>query len=463
MKKAGYSMLVRLLGIILAIGFVLTGCGDRADIADSAPSSETSGSGSETTVPSDLEDPAPNENQAENDNAILTDEYLISLVYGLECALRNDNQFTFDHPEELSESQLYILFLLLTEYAVLEDQWDSDEGAFCFTSDVICSQLQKYFKSFVFDITEHEKYDEAKNAIITPTASGFGGDRNMKLVSKEIDGNTASFAIDFFEDYEMQTTAYQRKTYMIEFYEGGYYYLSAEVDDADSSMSGTEAEFITAEFGAPAEGNGTFPLDLEAASKLKDLLSTDRNTLSQYEIVAAPDFLPLIVLGTADGGSISLGKNRDQLLLCVGEVCYDCTGKVDFDALCLMLEEAQRQLVLTSIPTIIEIAMIDPEDDTRNRQIELNQEQQAEIAELLQTNQWEIADMYTAQDLSRGWPEFIDLYCDNGLTARISYGNIQGSLRTVIFYYIESSENQRANILAPGELYGALRTFVDAG
>lgn len=108
----------------------------------------------------------------------MTDEYLISLISGMEIGLIGDNSFTFSAPAELSESELYLCFLLLSDHdELVAKYWDDEDQVFTFTSDVITAQLSKYFKDFHFDITQDYNYDAQADAIVTPLASGFGGDR----------------------------------------------------------------------------------------------------------------------------------------------------------------------------------------------------------------------------------------------------------------------------------------------
>lgn len=230
MKNPISLKFVLILGLIFAVALMMAGCENKPTVSPT-PSSEIyePDESAEPTQPDSSAVIFSDENQSSNDYTDLTDEYLISLVYGPECALRGDKQFIFDDPNELEVDQLFILFLLLTDDAILNEHWNPDEEIFCFTSDVICTQLQKYFKQVTFDIADHEKYDKSKNAIVTLTASGFGGDRNMKLAHKEINGDVVSFVVDFFADFDMQGAAYQRKTYTVEFYEGGYYFLSATI------------------------------------------------------------------------------------------------------------------------------------------------------------------------------------------------------------------------------------------
>lgn len=226
-----------------------------------------------------------------------------------------------------------------------------------------------------------------------------------------------------------------------------------------SALPQISGEYVSAEFGAPVDGTGCFPLDPEIAAALRKYLPLDRETLSRYKTVAAEQYYPLIVLNTSDGGAISLGKVKSQLLLCVEDAYYDCTGHIDFEHLCTLLESAQLRAVIASFPKITELSFVDPEDSARNQRFSPDEAQLLQVSDLLSLGNWSIADLYTAQDLSRGWPDFIDLYSNEVKIARLARGDVGGSLHTVIFYYIDGNENQRAFLLAPSELYQNLRAL----
>jgi len=165
------------------------------------------------------------------DESLLTDDYLLSMVADFELAMGAwiGQGFSFEETVGLTdENALYLAFLLLSDYDELEEKyWDAEEGRFYFTNDVITACLSKYFKVFTFDITQDENYDAEVDAIVTPLASGFGGDIYMELTDKQVDGNIVTFTADFYEDYERQGAVFMTKTYGIEFYEGGWYYLYA--------------------------------------------------------------------------------------------------------------------------------------------------------------------------------------------------------------------------------------------
>ena len=221
------------LGVCACLSLCLTGCQPAASqtspgtLAESGTPSASISSQAPSGNPQ-VPISSPSASSWQVDESTLTDEYLISLVINMEVGLVGDNSFTFSSPTELSESELYHCFLLLSDHdEFVEKYWDDEDQVFTFTSDVITAQLSKYFKDFNFDITQDYNYDAQANAIVTPLASGFGGDRYMKVVDKSLDGNTVSFTANFYDDYEMQTEPYEAKTYTIEFYDGGYYYLSS--------------------------------------------------------------------------------------------------------------------------------------------------------------------------------------------------------------------------------------------
>ena len=164
------------------------------------------------------------------DERSVTDEELLDLVLRPEIALTGQNEFTFQNPAELSSQELYMLFLHFSDYETLvKDCEDKDSGEFTFTREYISSVLSKYFKDYTLDLTQVYDYDSEQDAAVTTQVSGFGGCRNPKLVEKEWDGSTVTFTVDYyaFEDVAQTGTPYMRKTYQVEFYDGGAYYLSA--------------------------------------------------------------------------------------------------------------------------------------------------------------------------------------------------------------------------------------------
>lgn len=175
------------------------------------------------------ENAAKTPDEAQIDETLLTDEALIQLVLGPEIALTKDNSFTFSDPTELSSQELYMLFLYFGGYdTFVRDCQDAESGEFLFTEAYISALLSRYFKDFSLDITQINGYDAARNAVVSKNPSGFGGDRNPKLTEKKVDGNIVTFTVAYYawEDFA-QTQMLYAKTYQVEFYDGGVYYLSA--------------------------------------------------------------------------------------------------------------------------------------------------------------------------------------------------------------------------------------------
>lgn len=124
-----------------------------------------------------------------------------------------------------------MMFLYLGSYDTFaRDCLNEESGEFLFTKDYISDELSRYFKDFSLDITQTTGYDAARDVVVSMNPSGFGGDRFVNIVEKQIDGNYVTLTLDFYNNYERTGEPYQRKTYRLEFYDGGYYYLSAVVD-----------------------------------------------------------------------------------------------------------------------------------------------------------------------------------------------------------------------------------------
>ena len=126
-----------------------------------------------------------------------------------------------------------MLFQLWTDYDKLEACRNPEDQLFYFSEEMIRSTLDRYFKEYTFDITTCKNYDADSGCVVVPIASGFGGDRDVRMVEKQFDQTIGTFTIDFhqklYNDERPDTEVYQRKVYTVEFYDGGLYYLSAEV------------------------------------------------------------------------------------------------------------------------------------------------------------------------------------------------------------------------------------------
>jgi hypothetical protein len=215
---------------------------------------------------------------------------------------------------------------------------------------------------------------------------------------------------------------------------------------------------VKARFGAPVSLGSYFPLDETAAAALTDLLPLEQSALSAYPTAETPQDT-LVQLFFSDGSAVTLTTEGAQIILGVEERYYDCTGGVDFDQVCRTLEAAQLRAVLADLVDVNSMKLIDTEDSSYNKSAGLTPLQSAELQELLQTDQWFVPDMYTAQDLAQGWPQFIQLYHSDRMIAKLSYGGIQGTRYTVIFYPIGGDEEQTASVLAPWEVYHAIKAM----
>jgi len=232
---------------------------------------------------------------------------------------------------------------------------------------------------------------------------------------------------------------------------------NAEDDHISAEPStGVEQIYIAAQFGAPVNGTGWFPLNADCSANLAALVDISSEALSGYMPVEVSDWIPLVELTLADGSIIGFSKDSDRILLCVTGRYFDCTEAVDFDKLCRTLEHSQLTAVLADLPQLTRLSIDVPDLPSRNRDISLTADESQFIWNTLQPDAWEIPDMYTAQDLSRGWDDFVALYRGEVRIALVTQGDIQGINQTVTFYQIDGAENQTAYIFAPEDGYRTL-------
>lgn len=161
------------------------------------------------------------------DASKLTDSYLVSLVHTLELGM-TAAPFTFDRPKDLTQEQLWLMFLLLTPKQELEATYEKTDKMYHITKDRMEDTLISYLQYYRFDITKNPGYDEASGEVIVPTVSGFGGDSLAKLREKSVDGNTVTFTVDFYSPDDVNYANVQKsKTYTVTFLYGRYRYESA--------------------------------------------------------------------------------------------------------------------------------------------------------------------------------------------------------------------------------------------
>lgn len=237
MKRKLQLKICVLAGIIVLL---LAGCSlqqnETSAVPDTTPEHNQVETPDSEETPSTESDAVKEEDPADTwqfDPATITDEYILQEVVGLpEIALVNDG-FTFGSPEELSSEKLFMLFQLWTDYDKLEACRNPEDQLFYFSEEMIRATLDRYFKEYTFDITTCKNYDADSGCVVVPIASGFGGDRDVRMVEKQFDQTIGTFTIDFhqklYNDERPDTEVYQRKVYTVEFYDGGLYYLSAEV------------------------------------------------------------------------------------------------------------------------------------------------------------------------------------------------------------------------------------------
>ena len=166
------------------------------------------------------------------DASKLTDAYLVSLVHTLELGM-TAAPFTFERPKDLTQQQLWLMFLLLTPKQELEATYEKKDGMYHITKDMMENTLISYLQYYRFDITKDANYDAVAGEILVPTVSGFGGDSLAKLRDKRVDGNTVTFTVDYYSfDDVNYTTVQKSKIYTVTFLYGRYRYESA-VEAAD--------------------------------------------------------------------------------------------------------------------------------------------------------------------------------------------------------------------------------------
>ena len=161
------------------------------------------------------------------DASKLTDSYLISLVHTLELGM-TAAPFTFERPKDLTQQQLWLMFLLLTPKQELEATYQKQDGMYHITKERMEDTLSSYLPYYRFDLTKNPGYDEASGEIIVPMVSGFGGDSLAKLREKNVDGNTVTFTVDYYSPDDVNFANVQKsKTYTVTFNYGRYRYESA--------------------------------------------------------------------------------------------------------------------------------------------------------------------------------------------------------------------------------------------
>ena len=155
-------------------------------------------------------------------------EALMSLVINMEIGMLGEHGFNFSDPSEFTSDELYTAYLLLAAEEELQARYNEAEQKYFISTRHITAVLDRYFKDYSFDITQCSQYDATFDGIVTSMVSGFGGNRFMKILNVSPKEGTLEvrFDADFYAD-ETEKDVTMQKSYTIEFYDDGYYYLSA--------------------------------------------------------------------------------------------------------------------------------------------------------------------------------------------------------------------------------------------
>ena len=160
------------------------------------------------------------------DASQVTDEDLLEIFRGIDLALVGHGEQTFDDPRALSSEQLYVLFLRWTHYDALKPYQDPDSGYYYIPRKAIERTLACYLDRFNFDITQCPGYDAESDTVVDRMPEGYGGDPNIKLMTRTMDGNMLTCIVDFYPmelDFQNEQEPIDRQEYTICCYAGGFY------------------------------------------------------------------------------------------------------------------------------------------------------------------------------------------------------------------------------------------------
>ena len=249
------------------------------------------------------------------DPSLLTDENLKRILIGPEIALVN-NGFTFDSPANLSSEQLFMLFLFWSADST-RDNYIQADGKYHFTQDFINDILSQHLGAgcFLFDITQCGHYDASDGTAVVENVSGFGGDRDLRIVDVQVlESGTVQVTADFYNaDPFMNGSGgeirYARKVYMLEFYSTGVLFHSARFmplseDDLRAALqlhTGETTEDLTELFWTYNSQNGNLLGSLPSGDWTAQPLTEDAwdgLSLFVYERYAREHNWPLTISAT---------------------------------------------------------------------------------------------------------------------------------------------------------------------
>lgn len=153
---------------------------------------------------------------------------ILEQLRNFEIGLAYD-QFSFSDVSQLGEEQLFLLFLLQADDEELEQQYDPALGRYCFSKEQIEQCLDDHFAGASFEIEKHQHYDSATNTISVEVASGFGGNRYMRLANWSIENGKMTMTVTFHEQPDCTDAPYMEKEYALQIGQGTWQYLSAEI------------------------------------------------------------------------------------------------------------------------------------------------------------------------------------------------------------------------------------------
>ena len=154
----------------------------------------------------------------------LPDAYFSVILSSMEAAY--SAELSFENVGELTEAELYTSFQLFSSEDDLLNCWNEAAQAYCYTKDMICSTLDRYYNGYTYRIEEDPFYDPSYDAIVTTVVGGFGGGLYVDDLKIQSDGSKCILE-GTVRDGNGEEIA--RKEYTFEFYNGGFYICSIRV------------------------------------------------------------------------------------------------------------------------------------------------------------------------------------------------------------------------------------------
>ena len=240
----------------------------------------------------------PDDTPYQLDPAVITEEYLISLIETIEerCNFAPFYSFNFEDASQLSADSLLRAFVVLTRGKGIitpstDDTNINDYAKYAVSAD-ITAELDKWFKNFEFDITQcssyvHKDDSDIQDMVYTVYDNPGWEGLYIKLLNLNIEGNIVTFTAKLKEGWV--------KEYAIEFYNNGYYFLKAKEIESPKDTSSTNTEALNAYYAFLKNECKAFDVRKETARSYNEIISYGNGTVS-----ADPS---LMKFGFADFGS----------------------------------------------------------------------------------------------------------------------------------------------------------------